>query len=65
MENLLQTISTHQSKSEKIDKLAAELDTAIQSGTAEHFIAWHNAKSTHDKHISPSWLAQYRKECGL
>ena len=65
MKNLLQTIATHQTKSEKIEKIAAELDKAIQTGSAQHFVQWHNSKVTPDKHISPNWFEQYRKEAGL
>ncbi len=61
--NILKTIESHQSRQNRITGIMAELDTALQVGTAEHFISWHNSKATASNRISSSWYEQYLKEC--
>lgn len=62
--NLLKTLESNQAKQSNINGIMSELYTALQSGTAEHFISWHNSKATASNRISSSWYEQYLKECG-
>lgn len=63
MKQLQQSIQSYATKSEKIDKLADELNNEIQKGSAQHFINWHNSKATASNRISESWVAEYEKHC--
>lgn len=52
-------------KQSQVNGMINELMDVIQSGTAEHFIEWHNSKATANNRISPDWYKQYLTENGL
>lgn len=62
--NLLKTLETFKIKESHVNGIMAELHDALQEGTAEHFIEWHNSNAIPDRQISPDWYKQYLKECG-
>ena len=65
MSNPLIILEKELTKQSQVNGMINELNEVIQSGTAEHFIKWHNSKVTANNHISPDWYKQYLTENGL